>query len=1180
MAETTKIIIKQEYFDNVKVAIDALNNFFGSNFKTKNFPMIDSNEQLDSALLSILSWMNNVDPTWVEDPDRMNDVIDKINEAADNYEGDDDLLTSLTNDNDTSMLDAINAIIGHKMLQYIADHFEVFSELLNGIYTFELFTKPSMFNKALDTFSKPVPMDEIANALGDNKYQIFNEEKYIHGIFDNPQITLPKTMKVETEQTRFDNREDLKNVEINVDDTVQEQAEINYFVEMRPEHLRYNPGLQVVQISKQFEAKVNKLVSDLRACTTTDDLKKYFENFPFSPDDFTHVVIPAILARVFASSRKFPNQSFDQTGLKKYTDSYKSILSQNDGAKRFGNYDLFSTFKADKEGTIKFIEDFMKLRLVNDEAGMISNQTLLTVFNIFDSRIYLDIMYNMLPNDVRTSKAPSEDAFVKKVRAKINKNSRNANVYQKKPAPVNNVVPTSDQVVEYVSEAFTGTETISDLRYCEHYLDIIHKEIDTLGDSLYNHGVSVSELEEYIGESYDIFQEGLNGLIANLLENRRKAKQRASTESQIKEFESKYGVKLSEEHKSIILDNPNQYKSISDKMGVYLNCDYSSKMYKTYDIDFKYRQSIFKDNAQEMYPVIATTFDYDNLQYQTLYSDSTGNIYAAIYNKNHKFEKIASSIDDFFTRYQNKNVYWKYTEVCQDLLYVYYNEDTHKDEDHHVKIVLKTDSNGAVNPKAASDISMYASSGSFSELIVDEVLPKTQEKFGDICHITRAVFDLDGNMELFVKYNNKDTSLKTSGVWTESFIQEAPGPDVDGSIPDYMKTRIALSDGDEEDTNNSPKKPVVTDVQLPPDIPSNSFDDLGNSIDARLDTETDKLDNVLGSGYQGDVSKQGGEGKVVYNITYNYNNSYNQTNSNNKTEKNSHNITDTHNTTTDSSTGKTTNNNSFQNSFNSTNKRNTVNSHNVNNPRKRGSNNNNNSTVLSDTKDSNAVDTSKKDTFSTGKTIQEVFAFLESEEPLSNAMSAKMDPPKEDLLTKAMDNDKNTLPNQQDLKRGVQKLGNTARAAVKPISRTKQWLNNMVNSLIKRDENKVKAEMLQNPSYRSAVFKAGRIALKLGLFGVFSALNPYLGIIFAGAEGLKLADKNRLRKEVQDEFATELKIMDQKIEQCKHEISSGYGQTDNKKKQELYKLMRQRDKMQQMAPQAMRNYVKRNVDIY
>lgn len=920
------ITIKKEYFDNIETAVKSLNNFFGSDYKTKDFPMIESNEQLDATILSILSWMNNVDPTWIDNSDKIESVIERINRFADerDEEDDADVLTQLTNDNNTSALDLINSFIGYKMLQMISDHFETFNELMNGIFTFELFTKTSKYSTAINTFSKPVSLDEIIDVTGDNQYQIFNEEKYVHGIFDNSQIKLPKELKLESELKRFTEHQNLDNIEINVDTSVQEAADINYFVDMHPENLRYHPGLKVVQISKQFEAKVNQLISGLRGCNTTDDLKNYFASFPFSPDDFTSVVIPCILARVFDNPRKFPNQDFDKAALKKYTDSYKSILGKNDGAKRFGSYDIFSTFKADKEGTIKFIEDFLKLRLVNDESGMISNNTLLTTFNIFDSRIYLDIMYNMLPPNVRESKAPSEDAFVKKVRAKINKNSRNGNIYKKEtPIPEDNSLQTSDQVQEYVSKVFLDSKdlSISDLMYCEHYHDMVQHEINTLGDTLYNHCVSPEELLEYIGESFDIFQE------------------------------------------------------------------------------------------------------------------------------------------------EDDDVYME-------------EEDALKDAENY------------------------------------------------------------------------------------GFI--------DGSIPDYMKTRIKLTDNPDKPNAN---KPVVTDVQIPPDMPSNSYDELIDSIDARLNSTDGGLDEALGSGYNGPVSKTGGEGKVVYNVSYNYNNSYNQ-NSNNSDSSLNKNITNTNNTT-DSSMNKnvttTTNTNS-----------NNINSKPLQKPYK---NNNNNSTVLSDTanSDTNPPVQPQKEvpnagTFSNGKSVQEVFSILEFGEPLSNNNSAT--PPKQDLLTKAIDNDRRTLPLQQEVKKGVQKVGNTARMAVKPITRAKEWLSNMVNSLVKRDEDRVKKELLENRTYRTAIYKAYRIAARLGIGSVLFTLNPYIGMLYFGWEGLKLVDRNRLRKEAQDEIATELKIQDEKIEQLRHSIQWNDNSDDtNAKKQQLYQMIRIRDKMQQMAPESMKHFIKRGSDL-
>ena len=54
-----------------------------------------------------------------------------------------------------------------------------------------------------------------------------------------------------------------------------------------------------------------------------------------------------------------------------YVNSYKSIIDNNPGAKRFSNYDLFSTFKTDKRGTIQFIIDFCEINLYNDASAAI-----------------------------------------------------------------------------------------------------------------------------------------------------------------------------------------------------------------------------------------------------------------------------------------------------------------------------------------------------------------------------------------------------------------------------------------------------------------------------------------------------------------------------------------------------------------------------------------------------------------------------------------------------------------------------------------------------------------------------------------------------------------------------------------------------------------------------------------
>jgi hypothetical protein len=157
--------------------------------------------------------------------------------------------------------------------------------------------------------------------------------------------------------------------------------------------------------------------------------------------------------------------------------------------------------------------------------------------------------------------------------------------------------------------------------------------------------------------------------------------------------------------------------------------------------------------------------------------------------------------------------------------------------------------------------------------------------------------------------------------------------------------------------------------------------------------------------------------------------------------------------------------------------------------------------------------------------------FLESKEPQSMSASAK--PPKEDLLSntmhKAMDRDRELLKNQQGAKKTVTNIANTGKAVLKPVTRTKQWLTKVVDSLIKRDEDKVKAELLENDSYRSIVFKAARLSLKLGLTAIFFSIQPYLGMTYVAIEGLKTADKHRLKKEMGREMEAELNIIDEKI---------------------------------------------------
>lgn len=914
-----KIIINKEYFDNVATAINSINDFISSNFTNKNFPTVEDDVQLDGTLLGILSWLNNVDPELVQDPDNLNQLLDEVSEHEGEYNGP-DVLSQLPEE----LADKVYAVIGCKALEFISNNFEDFSKLVNGIYTFELFTNPSKYTDVIETFSQPLELYELRTALNDDiDIALFDPEKYVSGIFNNDQIQLPNNMDRVIESERIKKHADLKDVEIMVDETKMEAAEIDFFEKDRPKHLKYSNGKWMV--SQQFQKLTNDIVKALRDCNSTADLMMLFSKPNKGMTDFIgQTVAPFILVKTLTNPKKSSSE-IDEDTMKKYTDSYESIIKQNKGAGRFKNYDLFSCFKTDKDATIKFIEDFMNLNLLNDENCGIDNNTLLTLFNIFDSHIYLTLMYNLMP-----TKNGSVDEFIKTTRARINKNSREAMKYKEQDEmKKNNELNDSKTVKEYTSimEKEFGDMSTLDIQYCEGFQSLLYDEISTMNDALYNEGFSQIGIHNWIGESYNFYAEQENG-----------------------------------------------------------------------------------------------------------------------------------------------------------------------------------------------------------------------------------------------------------------------------EIPDYIKRRMNLSD-----EMGATKTPTTTDVNVPPETPRNSYDDLTNSIDERMDTETDKgLEGMLGKGYDGPIEKDGSKpGRhVVYNITYN--NSFNKDSNNTRTDthtntntttnndnsqnkheeidntQNMHNSNNMTNSQNDSSHNKdesrdkriekrndshntsTTTNTHSSDSHNTSNvnKTSTTNSHNTDS---RGTNNYNNSNTSSDTvasKDDNKL--------SNGLTVNEMFTILESIEPLSEAAGAK--PPKEDSLTKAMDRDRRLLSTQQEAKKKVQKGINTTRAALKPVSRAKQWMTNIVDSLIKRDEDEVKAQIVESPSYRTALYKASRLALKLGLVGVAWTVSGYLAAAVAGIEVLKAIDKDRLKKEVQGEMITEIKILDDKIDRLEE-----VGTPEALKKK--YEYMRMRNKMVNMAATARRTRI-------
>lgn len=1042
MPNTDQIIINKAYFDNIKTAIDSINSFVESGFKNKNFPIVDADYQLDGTIMTILSWLNNVEPTWIDAPDKAESAVESILDATEDMEG--DIYTQLTNDNNTAVLDRINAFIGFKALQMIADHFTEFSNLINGIYTFEIFTNPTKYKNAIEVFSQPIPLSEIEDVLGDGKYTLFDETKYVTGIFNNDQIELPKNLKLDAEITRFTNLSDLSGFEVVVDDSVQEAAEVNMFTDTKPAHIKYNPSNDKFIISSQFNKAVDKLVKALNGCDSTDDLVKLFgdlrPNQVPEADSFTSVVIPYILARVYSNPRKNPNENYNKDAMNKYTKSYDSIINKNLGAKRFKNYDLFSTFKADKEGTIKFIEDFLKLNLVNDKQCVIKNNTLLTLFNIFDSRIYLDILYNMIPNDIKKKKYSSEDEFVKSIRARINKNSRVANVYKPDAAPAKgDQTPTSNKMMEYATIGISelGDMSITDMQYCEQYSAMMMAEIQCVPDAMYNVGTSQIAIDQYIGESYNVFNEGF---LSNIFKKRKDKK----VADYIKIIEDITGSTL-----------PAKFINFIEKyhlMG-------GGVRYKEYELSTVY----------SMKEISNTIKRGDGLE-----GDGK-----------EKVLPFAECFHDSVVDHTSKNL------KC-----FYFDTET-------------------------------------GEVSVDKTY------FSD--HVTRERLKKNVVEKSIDKFINKLTIDGEPVSIQEAYVLEQEK----GDIPDYIKKRMDVSD----ESGDKPKT-TITDVNLPPDTPANSVDELADSIDARMSADGG-LDDVLGAGYNNNPNKNNQEGKVVYNITYN--NSFNK-NSNN-TNTNSHNDSSTGKTIT--TTNTTTHTNSHNDSSQNKSLRNTSTRNRPNNniPNDKGINNNNNSKNPLDTKDTkdDVMLNEGYQMFSSGYTINDVFAFLESEEPQSGGGNAG-DPPGEDLLTKAMDRDRKKLSKQQKAKQTVQKGINLSKALLKPAARTKQWLTDMVNTLIKNDEDKVKAEIIENHSFRMALYKAMRLGLKLGMTTVCFTINAYLGAAYLVVQGSKIADRERLKKEVHSEFMTEIQILDDKIKRAQ------YDDTPESRKA-AWKMMRLRNKM-------------------
>ena len=1264
----SNIIIKQNYFTNAQTAINSLNDFFSSGFKTRNFPVLDNDFQLEPAIEKIISRLSSVDPTWIDDDNKLSAVIASLNESCKAIDPVDGVYQTIVNSNNEALLGTIDAYIGFKYLQIISEDFESFTKFINGLYTFQIFLKPSEFVDILEMYCKLINFDEVPDL--DIEEKIFDESAYVAGLMKSDQVQLPPELTEESEVERLINRQDLQGVEVMVDDTVQEAAAINYFEDAKPTHLKYSDQHEKWMVSQQFQKVVNDLTSALRKCDTTDDLVRFFGNGMegVDPNILLDTVCPYILAKAIANPSKYQGSDPNQEQLKKYTDSYDSIIKDNDGAARFKSYDIFSTFKTDKEGTIKFIEDFLKMNLVNRADVTIDNNILLALFNIFDSRIYLDIAYNVAPDSIKNKQ--DEDSFVKEIRGRINKNSHTKNAYSKKSdnqeAPDvdsaeesaetsdnnnDDTIETSENVAEYVSRELNrlGDMTPTDMLYCEEFLDMVYREIETLGDRMYNEGLSPLMINEFIGESFNFNVDTSEFIMeANVEKGRTKLQQAVSSVIDVMEkivamdkkkmwndksamdtfrtFTSApvYNMVTGDLASSKHVDVKNAYIYTSRALkGKYGNLDQkqkqalsslngllsdvwkNTKMFWANPKNFFRRSGIFRSHEvsdrTKNFATIATKivalkpslqFIYDDKfvseaytnepEYFTVYQEATTVV------NNQRLNTSIELLKRDLTKISelSKNKQWNnnacismfkgetYGNVKQALKYVNRAEggscgkydDTQvsdlKSLRENLEDIIKNVKLAVRNPFIGKNIKESNPVHKVATL-ADEALSKLSML--DFIKSTSGGKSASSTTEATASGSTESTTTTESTVITDidKFIMIMEQED--GSIPEYLKKRFELSD-----YVSIKKEPT----NLPDGVPSNPIDDLTDSIDYKLKSSgNDNYNTILGSDYEEDpdaVASMGSDGKgannsqrnIVVNVTNNYTNSFNRDSYNktsNSVKNDDHSSGKTANTTNSNSNNKTNsdNNSSHDNrtdrSSNKVTKTNTetttrTDQSNRSKSSSSGSNNNNNNNGPDDTYDSPS-NKDKKQKLSSGKTIAEMFTFLESSEPQSLSANVNNTPPKADLMTKAMDKDRETLAKQQEGAKGAQKIVNTTKAVFKPIERCKGWMQKTIDSVIKRDEDKVKQELTENPSYRSTVYKVFNLALKMGLTGVAFALSPYLGAFAVVALTKRELDKSRLRKEVQQNLETEIAI-------CKKKIEYYDRVQDPKSKEMAYKYMR------------------------
>ena len=1014
-----KIIIKQSYFDNIKTAVDSINQFFDSALATKNFPT--DTTDLDWEIANIIKLMEDLDPSYVSDNQKYEDTIemiaDKINENG-----------SISNQEimaDRQIRNAIQSIISFSALSFIADHFISFDKFINGIYTFELFLKPSKYRAHIELFTSPLQLPGELEDL-DIDTAIFDVSTWVTNLFNNPDITFPDTMNQDKEVQRILEYRDSQNTEVVVDDKVEapnpeQQESVNEYYMMEEykdepiektktgtldsvsyeiKNVKYDASTKRFQISAQCKSAVDTLIANLRKCNDVKDLKDFMSQF--KPDKFLDIPYPYIIVQALIKRFKgSKNVGLDKEfGLLKF--EYDEIFARKKkqkSANRFANYSIYDTFKVDKDGTIKYIEDYFRLTLINDPKATISNNIILALFNIFDSRMYIESV-NGVRDIIKNEKNPSKimktnDEFVDTIRGRINRNSRSTNVYQN---PASKTVGVNASTSKDIQESIVlrlkdfGNITVEETQICESFKQILHDEISTISDEVYNNGISTSDLDDFIDEAYVIMER-------DWYKNRPAAK-----------------------------------GAVPDYM--------------------LSRMDLSDGESQEPTQVADPLQEPDN---------SVNDLADSIDEK----MDMPGNIDDLV------GSKFKGTEGSGEGKHITYNV-TYNNSFNKTSNDMSSNTN---SHNTTNDLS----EGKSSSKTTNKNSHNTSNDLSEGKTTTNTTTNTNSNNQ---SNSNNSTSTTNSNNRTKS-NSHSNNNTTTKSNSNSNNTTKTDSDNDRHDTTDRHDK--TTTIDHIDNVNVTSGKKRKSRFDDGIDPEIEGIDTEETPAFD--------ENDPVNN---------------------------------------------------------------------EGKNNIDNSNDSLDTKDDDEpVRHSGDRKLSNGMTVEEMFMFLESEEPLSDegvTVDTKRKPPTADSLTRAMDKDRESMSRRQEAKKRLQKFGNTARAKLRPITRTKKWMTNVVNSLVERDENKVKEEIIENPSYRTSLYKALRLAVKLGLTGVAFTVSGWLGAAVGTYYIAKGVDKNRLRREVQDEMVTELKVMEEKIENARNKGNQ----------QELYKLIRLKGKMETIAADASR----------